>query len=254
MKGKLDKETLKNLKEETRSLVHRLKDEKGMTSQKIADDLNKEIAGTFVKKKSKDAIDKWYQGGSAPDNNEVIIIVEKLKKILGIPAHLTSEKDNNYGPPPKSLLVWIPFDLKLPVADYNGINQPLSVIQMAKKKGIVAFRNSSKYDGDGEIYIDHIGMATGIEPGTKITIKRIDKKDWKMDRFYLIIDASGQVSVWELLPGDGKKTVKYISTSAPEGPYMELPLERIDAMFSIVDGNCIPRPKRNSLITSTSLQ
>jgi hypothetical protein len=90
-------------------------------------------------------------------------------------------------------------------------------------------------------------MATDIEPGTRVAIKRIDKMDWQTDRYYVIIDASGQISIRELLPGDDEKTVRYVSTGSPEGPHKILRLERIVAIFSIVDGNCIPKPKRNSI-------
>lgn len=165
-----------------------------------------------------------------------------------------ADGNKNYKKPPSSTLVWIPLDPKLPVADYNGINPPLSVVEIGAKMGIVTFRNTSKYEADGEIYIDHIGMATDIEPGMRIAIKRINKEDWQTDCYYLIIDASNQKSIRELLPGDDDKTVRYVSLSAPEGPHKALSFERIVAIFSIVDGNCIPRPKRNSIAVSTSQQ
>jgi hypothetical protein len=204
---------------------------------------------------------KFLRGGHFPKFLYPIIgkILEKLNKLvenpdLLMPKQIWEEENSGYDAKQISRWVWIPFDLKLPIADYDGNKPPLSVITMGTKKGIIAFRNTSKYDADGELYIDHIGMATGIEPGTKIAIKRIDKTDWRPDRYYLIIDASGQISIWELRPGEDKKTVRYVSTSSPEGPHMELPLERIVAIFSLVDGTCIPKPKRNSVTASTPQQ
>jgi hypothetical protein len=188
-------------------------------------------------------------------------VLEKFENLLENPDLLqrlkegwTEEDNSGYGIPPISVLVWIPLDLKLPVADYNGINLPLSIIEIGKKKGIVAFRKISKYEADGEIYTDTIGMATDIEPGTRIAIKRINKKDWQTDRYYLIIDVSGQISIRELLPGNDEKTVKYVSLSSPDGPHKELSLDRIAAIFTIVDGNSIPRPKRNIVTISASQQ
>jgi hypothetical protein len=216
--------------------------------------LEKQQYSSFYKYISGGPFPKYFQKPTAK-------ILDKLVKLLDNPYLLQRLKEpwmeeeyRGYGTPPRSSLVWIPFDLKLPIADYNGINPPLSIIQMENLKGIIANRNASKYDADGEIYIDHIGMMTYIEPGTRIAIKRINKMDWRPDRYYVIVDASGQISIWELLPGDNEKTVRYVSTSAPEGPHMILPLERIVAIFSIVDGNCIPRPKRNAIITSTNQQ
>jgi hypothetical protein len=192
----------------------------------------------FLKTKIDAVLEKLEQADKNPD------LIRAFKESL------TADGNKIYKKPPISTLVWIPLDRKLPVADYNGINPPLSIIEMGKKKGIIAFRNTSKYEADGEIYIDTIGMATDIEPGMRIAIKSIDKLDWQTDRYYLIIDISGQISIRELLPGDNKKTVKYVSLSYPDGPHKELLLDRIAAIFAIVDGNCIPRPKRIKPIAS----
>ena len=253
MKGKLDKQDLEKLKSEVRPLIHRLKKEKGM---KI-----KEIAVALDMNKSKDAVNKWSQGGSFPKNKDVAIVVIKLKKLLITPDHLrtlkgpkTEEDNDSYGMPPESFWVWIPFDLELPVVDYNGIKRPISIVQLEEKKGIVTFRSTSEYDAEGEIYIDHIGMATDIEPGTKIAIRRINKMDWQPDRYYLIIDASRQPGIWELLAGDDEKTVRCVSTNPLEGIHRVLLLERIEAIFAIVDGTCIPKPKRNSVNAAVSQQ
>jgi hypothetical protein len=255
MKGKLDKETLKNLKDEAKSLVRLLKDEKGMTSTKIAEALNKEIGEVLEKEKSKDAIDKWYNNNeNAPNSKEVVIIVETLKKIAGIPDHLTAEKNNNYGSSPKSFLVWVPFDMELPVADYNGINPPLSFIQMEEKKGIVIYRNTSKFEAEGELFVGQTGMASDIEPSTKIAIIRINKKLWKTDRYYVIIDSSKEISICELLPGDDEDTVRFVSTKTPDGPHKKFPFEEILVIFSIVDGNYIPTPNRKRAIAPVSPQ
>lgn len=164
------------------------------------------------------------------------------------------ENKKPYNKPPIPYLVWVPLDMNLPVANFNGINPPLSFVQMEEKEGIIMFRNTSNYVADGEIFIDRIGSATGIEPGTKIAVKRINKLDWQTDCYYFIIDASNQLSIRELLPGDDKETVRYVSTSTPEGPHKSLSLDRIAAMFSIVDGSCIPRPKRNNAIIPASQQ
>ena len=256
-KGKLDKETLKVLKDEVRSLIRILKDEKGWTSQKIADALNKELEGTSIVKR-KNAIDKWYldkeKGGSAPNNKEVVIILEKLKKILEISEHLTHEKNNNYGPPPKSFLVWIPFDMGMPVVDYNGINPPLSFVQMEEKSGIVLYRNTSLHEADGELFVGQTGMASDIEPGTKIAIKRINKKLWTTDHYYVVINAAAKISICELLPGNDDNTIRLVSTKSPEGPHRAFSYEEILAVFSIVDGNYIPTPTRKRTVASTAQQ
>jgi hypothetical protein len=158
----------------------------------------------------------------------------------------------NYEMPPISRWVWIPFDLKYPVSDYNGSKPPLSIIEMGKKKGIVAFRNNSTHEADGEICIDSIGMTTDIERGTWISIKRIHKTCWVTDRYYIMVDVSGQIFIRELLPGDNNKTIRYVSSSFPDGPHIEIQLDRIVVMFSLVQGFCIPRPNRNIVISTTS--
>ncbi|OQP44247.1 hypothetical protein A4H97_33380 [Niastella yeongjuensis] len=192
--------------------------------------------------------------------SKIDTVGEKLEQVAKNPdlirAFKESKEENEkwgFENPSKSFLVWIPLDLAIPVADYRGTNSPLSFTQIGERKGIVAFRNSSKHEADGEIYIDHIGMATDLEPGSRIAIKRINKIDWQTDRYYLIIDISDQVSIRELLPGDDNETIKYVSTRNPDGPHMELLLDRIVAIFSLVDGNCIPRPKRNNTIASTDI-
>jgi transcriptional regulator with XRE-family HTH domain len=254
MKGKLDKETLKNLKSQAKSLLDQLKDERGMTSQEIADVLNKEMTDILKKKKSKNAIDKWYQGESSPNNNEVQRVIEIFKKLLANPDYLIEEKDNHYGKPPQSDLVWIPFDMAMPVAPYLGINPPLSFISIEEKKGIVTYRNTSKYEADGEFFVGQSGMATDIEPSTRIAIQRINKALWKTDRYYVIMDSSRQITICELLPGDDEKTVRLVSTKNPEGPHRVFPVDEILAIFSIVDGNCIPIPKRKHAVASISQQ
>lgn len=243
-------EQIKKIREIIKKLIH----DKRLKRNQLANYLN-------LERKQYSSFYKFIAGDPFPKFMEAITgkILESLEKLFensdllqNLKEPRAQEENSGYGIPPISVLVWIPFDQKLPVVDYNGINPPLSIIQIIKKKGIIAFRNTSKYEADGEIYIDHIGMATEIEPGTKLAIKRIDKRDWKTDRYYVIIDASDQINIWELLPGDDKKTVRYISTKAPEGPHMELPFDRIVAIFTIVDGTCIPKPKRNNVIVSTS--
>jgi hypothetical protein len=211
--------------------------------------------------KSTGAVAKWKGGKNFPPNTEVAIVVEKLKHLLSTPDHLlalkgprTEDEDDSYGKPPESFLVWIPFDLEMRFADYNGIKRPIALVQIGEKKGIVTYRSTSKYDAEGEIIVGQTGMATNIESSTKIAIKRINKTDWKTDRYYVIIDASEEISICELLPGDDESTIRLVSTKTPEGPHKIFPFERILAIFSIVDGHCIPTPKRNSAVAPISQQ
>jgi transcriptional regulator with XRE-family HTH domain len=247
----LDKKAIDNLKLEIPPLLLRLKKERGMTIEAIAEALNIN--------KSKGAVAKWKRGKNFPPNSEVAAVVAKLKHFLTAPDHLltlkgprTEDEDNSYGNPPESFLVWIPFDLDLRFVDYNGIKPPLALIQMGEKKGIVTYRNTSKYEADGEIFVGQTGMASDIEPGTKIAIKRIPKLLWKTDRYYVIIDSTGEISICELLPGDDEKTVRFVSTKTPEGPHREFPVEEILAIFTIVNGNYIPIPNRNSKVASAA--
>jgi transcriptional regulator with XRE-family HTH domain len=249
----LDKKTIDNLKLEIRPLLLRLKKERGMTIEAIAMALNMN--------KSKGAVAKWRQGKHFPPNSEVATVVAKLKHLLTAPDHLltlkgprTEDEDNSYGNPPESFLVWIPLDLDLPFVDYNGIKRPIALIQMGEKKGVVTYRSTSKFDAEGEIFAGQTGMASDIEPSTRIAIKRINKTDWKTDRYYVIIDASEEISICELLPGDNESTVRLVSTKTPDGPHRIFPFERILAIFSIVDGHCIPTPKRNSAAASIAQQ
>lgn len=146
---------------------------------------------------------------------------------------------------PSFQTVFIPFNLKMPVVSYYNPNTPVPFIQTGNPKGIVLYNNNSRYDADGDIYMAQIGMATDIDPGTRLSIKRINKHDWDTDRYYVIIDGSYQISIHELIPGDDEKTVRLVSANSPEGPHRILHLERILAIFKIVNANCIPRPKRN---------
>jgi hypothetical protein len=209
------------------------------------------------------SFNKCAQGKLFPKflNSQIDLVLEKLEQVAKNPEliyefreSLTEEGSRSYRRAPRSTLVWIPFDIQLPVSDFNGSKQPISFIQVEKQMGIVAYRNTSRYNADGEVYVHQIGMATDIEPGMRIAIKRINKLDWQTDRYYLIIDASQQMNIRALHPGDDKKTIKYISTSSSDGPYIELPLDRIVAMFSIVDGNLIPMPKRDNNTAPTSQQ
>ena len=206
------------------------------------------------KKAQYSSFNKFAQGKRFPKflNAKIDIVLENLElgakntdTIRAFVESLTEDGKRSYKRAPRSPLVWIPYDREFSVIDYNGTKLPISFIQMESRKGIVTHRNTSIYDADGEIYVDHIGMSTGIEPGTRIAIKRINKTDWQTDRYYVIIDESDQISIRELLPGDDEKTIRYVSQNIPEGPHMVLPLDRIAAIFSIVDGNYIPKPKRN---------
>jgi hypothetical protein len=244
------------LERRIREILKELIEVKQLRKNRIADYLG-------LEEKQYSSFYKFIKGDAFPKylEKEAGKILERLEWIANDPdfirasrEFLMKEKNIGYGIPPASALVWIPFDLKLPVADYNGTNPATSLIKIGEQKGIITYQNTSKYEADGEIYIDTIGMTTDIEPGTRIAIKRINKEDWQTDRYYVIIDASGQISIRELLPGDDKKTIKYISTSAPEGPHMELSLDRIVVIFNIVDGTCIPRPKRNSITISSTQQ
>lgn len=255
MKGKLSREILDDYRTESKALVRYIKDVLGKKSQELTDALNIEIASRLKKGKKKNAIDRWYNDEkTAPSKNEVVIIVEALRKIAGYPTNLTAEKKNAYGPPPIPDLVWVPFDMELPVTNYNGINPPLSFIQMKEKKGVVISRSTSKHEADGELIVGQTGTASEIEPGTRIAIKRINKAHWIPDRYYVIINASNQISICELLPGDDEKTVRLVSTKNPEGPHRVFLLEDIVVIFSIVDGNWPPTPPRKRGVFSNSQQ
>jgi hypothetical protein len=187
-------------------------------------------------------------------------IIKSILKLLDDPFLLQKVKEESIQKKkagneklPISPWVLIPFDMKFPVVEYNGPRPVPSIIQSGPQKGMVTFRNTSGYVADGEIYIDHIGMTTEIESGTKLAIKRIDKQDWKTDRYYVIIDGSDQIGIWELLADDDDKKVRLVSTSFSESHKIIL-LERIAAIFSIVGGSCIPRPKRNAITASISPQ
>lgn len=145
-------------------------------------------------------------------------IIKSILKLLADPVLLQKVKEESIQKKkvgneklPISPWVLIPFDMKFPVVEYNGPRPVPSIIQSGTKKGMVTFRNTSGYLADGEIYIDHIGMTTEIEPGTILVIKRIDKQDWKTDRYYVIIDASDQMGIWELLADDDDKKVRLVS-------------------------------------------
>jgi hypothetical protein len=215
-----------------------------------------------LEKQQHSAFYKYIKGGPLPKYLEPAMgkILEQLNKLMADPGLLktnpTGTQDDVKGyDMSKPFLVWIPFDQKLPITDdYNITMPPLSIIQMGKQKGIVAYRNTSKYNAEGEIFVGQTGMATDIEPATRIAIKRINKTDWKADRYYVIVDASEEISICELLPGDDEKTIRFVSTKSPEGPHKVFPFERILAIFKIVDGNYIPTPKRNSAIASIAQQ
>jgi len=148
--------------------------------------------------------------------------------------------------------VFIPFDIDLPVTTYYNPDTPVPSIQTDSQiapgsivVGIVTYNNTSRYEADGEIYVAQIRMATDIDPGTSLSIKRINKQYWHTDRYYIIIDRSYQISIHELMPGDDENTVRLVSSNYPGGPHKIYHLDNILAIFRIVDGNCIPKPKRN---------
>jgi hypothetical protein len=202
---------------------------------------------------------KFINGDPLPKYLEPTIgkILEQLNQLDRNPdllnVQLPEAKDDIKGYDlSKPFLVWVPFNLELPITDdYNLSLPPLSIYLMGKQKGILLYRNTSKYNADGELFVGQTGMASNIEPATRIAIKRINKAYWKTDRYYVIIDASEEISICELLPGDDKKTVKFVSSRNSEGPHKEFPLKDILAIFSIVDGNWTPTPPRNRIAAST---
>jgi hypothetical protein len=201
------------------------------------------------------SINKCAQGKRFPNflNTKIDKVLKKLEDGAKDPDLIRKFKqsmpeDGNkvpYKKASKSILVWIPFDLNMPVADFNLIKPHLSFHQIGEKKGLIVYRNTSQHEADGEVYSDNIGTHTYIEPGTRIAIKRIDKTYWLPNIYYLIIDEIGQKSILELLPGEDDKTVRCVSTISPEGPHKVLSLEAIVAMFTIIDANYTPKPKRN---------
>jgi hypothetical protein len=244
------------LKKRIRKIVQELIEVKQLKMNKIADylGLEKKQYSSFYKYLKGDNFPKYLEKATGKILEKLEIISENPDLIHAPKEFLIREENKDYEKSPASILVWIPFDHRLPVVDYNGTKPTISLIKFGEKKGIVAYRNTSKYEADGEIFVGQTGMAADIEPSTRIAIKRINKTDWKTDRYYVIIDASEEISICELLPGDDEKTVRFVSTKTPEGPHKAFPFERIVAMFSIVDGNCIPRPKRNSITTTTIQQ
>lgn len=208
------------------------------------------------KEKQHSSVNKCAQSKRFPNflNTKIDKVLKKLESGANNPDLIrrksTLEDGNKlpYQKAPKSKLVWIPFDMKMPVIDYNLEKPHLSFHQMEGKEGIIVYRNNTiQSEAEGEVYTDHIRTHTYIEPGTRIAIKRIDKMYWLPNCYYLIIDKAGQIGIFELLSGDNKTTVKCVSTLSPQGPHKMLSLDGIVAMFTILDANYIPKPKRNDI-------
>ena len=210
-----------------------------------------------IEKKQHWSFYKFVKGGNRPkfigehSDQMAVKLIQLLEKPDLVPVigskdkKITEEQDL-----PGVYKVFIPFDIDLPVTPYDNPDAPISSIQGNKvpegfAMGIVTYNNTSRHEADGEIYVAEIRMRTDIDPGTRLSIKRIDKRLWKTDRYYIIIDVSHQISIHELVPGDDENIVGLVSSNNPGGPHRMVPLDRILAIFSIVEGNCIPKPKRN---------
>lgn len=208
-----------------------------------------------IGKQQQSSFYKFIKGGFpcpkfiAAQAKQILVTMTQLLDEPDLAIQKESVKMEIYGNEilPSIHTVFIPFNLKNPVVSCYNPNTPVPFIQTGKQKGIVLYNNSSRYDAEGDIYMAQIGMATDIDPGTKLSIKRINKHDWQTNRYYVIIDGSYQISMHELIPGDDEKTVRLVSPNSPEGPHRILHLEKILALFKIVNANCIPKPKRNIL-------
>lgn len=207
------------------------------------------------------SFNKCAQGKPFPKflNANIDLLLNKLEEGASNPdlirdfnESLIADGHKGYRRSPRPVLVWIPFDTKLSVTDFNGSKQPISFTEIQGQMGIVAYRSTSRSHADGDVFVHQVGMTADLEPGMRIAIKRIDKLEWRTDRYYLIVEASEQMHIRALLPGDDENTVKYASTTVPGSPYTILPLNKIVVLFSIVDGYLIPTPKKSTAAVSIS--
>lgn len=237
-------------KDKIREITNALVQDRKLKRNYIADYLG-------IEKKQQWSFYKFVKGGNRPKfiGEQADQMAVKLTHLLEKPdlapvIDLKDKKITEEHDLPGHYKVFIPFDIDLPITPYDNPDAPVSSIQGNEVPhgfaiGIVTYNNTSRHDADGEIYVAEILMSTDIDPGTRLTIRRIDKRLWTPNRYYIIVDSSHQISIQELVPGDNESTVGLVSSNNPSGPHKMVLLDRILAIFSIVEGNCIPKPKRN---------
>jgi hypothetical protein len=143
-----------------------------------------------------------------------------------------------------STYVWIPLDREKEICPYTMGEDPGLVVEIENKGwGLVAFRSKT---GDGWLKIEDVMNVTAIAPGTKLTIRRINIEQWQTDCYHLIVDASYQASVRELLLGEDENKVEYIPMSSTEGRRKVVELNDIKAIFTIDKGTYRPKPPKRS--------
>jgi hypothetical protein len=176
------------------------------------------------------------------------VVEEKLKQLMENPALINTSKESivenekDGYENSDSTYVCLPLDSKKSRRPYTMGEDPGSVVEMTKGKwGLVVFRDRS---AEGWLKIEDVINVTDIPAGTKLFLRRINKKDWQPDCYHLIIDASHQVSVRELLLGKKEGIVEYIPINSPEGRRKELPLSEIKAILTIEWAKFKPKPPR----------
>lgn len=190
---------------------------------------------------------KSYPGFLIPIADEVI---KNLELLLENPALINTSKEfmlenekESYENS-DSTYVCLPLDSQKSKRPYTMGEDPGSVVEMTKGKwGLVVFRDKS---AEGWLKIEDVINVTDIPAGTKLFLRRINKKNWQPDCYHLIIDASYQVSVRELLLGEKEGIVEYIPINSPEGRRMELPLSEIKAILTIEWAKYKPKPPRRN--------
>lgn len=177
-------------------------------------------------------------------------VMERLEELLEEPALIKAAiesraaEENSKYKLEYSLLVWIPFDRTKEIIPYTMGNDPGKVIEMTEGNwGLVAFRSDS---ADGKLNADHLHTATVFWPGTEFVFRRVDIMKWIPDCYYLIVDSQNQLSIRQLLVGDNKEIVKYAPMSSPKGPFKELLLSDIKAMYVLELASVRFKPETDS--------
>jgi orotate phosphoribosyltransferase-like protein len=192
------------------------------------------------------AVYKWRTGESSPINSDAILALEVLNKLekreidnLNKTEELEKSlvKEEPSYEIGSSKLVGMFLDSDEKTANYTGdITKLGRVTDVNGKKAFIIYEIISTKEGvtNWVINIHDESMAPAINRGSVIEIYKINISDFKPGYTYCIIDSTYQVHLRKLFI-ENETTVKLVSLNEINFPHFKLELNKILALFRVVD-------------------
>lgn len=234
----LVKEIINNLKAEMRLLIRRVKKEKRKNNKWIAKELDMG--------KSESTIARWSRGTNSPNQTELPIVVEKLKKILEpaalIPTgHTISEdiiiKETDPSYIKKVLLVSIFYDPDKDTIDYPGQGVVGDPMEINEKSAIIARKNETGLfkDAEGFIYVFDDALEPEIKYGWMAALKKTRLDDLTPGCYYFFITKTDlrRMRILEKVEKREDEFVFKMVSKNENIPVIELKSSQIEVIFRI---------------------